>query len=191
MVRPLQYNSLFLITHPPPLDPTSLFNVYGTRSQTIYLKSRGKLCVCYLLHTMFLVVYWVSGPVRFTLVRRSACWAKWWCSWVQPYCTGSLRFMRFTQMQCRKCCFDVYKLLMNNDIDRPPASLSIYCGDENQWIILEWPKWTGPWDFIPASSILLHYSPFSQEPYPVQNHFNVYNYIQYGMAVRVTSIHHM
>ena len=22
------------------------------------------------------------------------------------------RFMRFTQMQCRKCCFDVYKLLL-------------------------------------------------------------------------------
>ena len=24
-----------------------------------------------------------------------------------------------------KCCFDVYKLLMSNDIDRPPASWSI------------------------------------------------------------------
>ena len=39
------------------------------------------------------------------------------------------------KLQCRKCCnnrFDVYKLLMSNDIDRPPASWSIYCGDENQ-----------------------------------------------------------
>ena len=43
--------------------------------------------------------------------------------------------------QCRQCCFDVYKLhvLMSNDIDRPPASWSICCGDEKQWIILEWP----------------------------------------------------
>ena len=28
--------------------------------------------------------------------------------------------------------FDAYKLLMSNDIDRPPASWSIYCGDEKQ-----------------------------------------------------------
>ena len=55
---------------------------------------------------------------------------------------STLKFTRFTQMQCRKCCnnrFDVYKLLMSNDIDHPPASWSIYCGDEKQCIILEWP----------------------------------------------------
>ena len=45
---------------------------------------------------------------------------------------GGCFYTRFTQMQCRKCCFDVYKLLMTNDIDRPPASWSIYCGDEKQ-----------------------------------------------------------
>ena len=28
---------------------------------------------------------------------------------------------------------------MSNDIDRKPASWSIYCGDEKQRIILEWP----------------------------------------------------
>ena len=42
------------------------------------------------------------------------------------------RFMMFTQVQCRKCCFDVYKLLMSNDIDCPLTSWSIYCGDEKQ-----------------------------------------------------------
>ena len=34
--------------------------------------------------------------------------------WEMP---STLKFTRFTQMQCRKCCnnrFDVYKLLMNN-----------------------------------------------------------------------------
>ena len=30
-------------------------------------------------------------------------------------------------------CFDVYKLLMSNDIDHLPASWSIYCGDELYW----------------------------------------------------------
>ena len=49
---------------------------------------------------------------------------------------GSLRCNAGTS----KCCFDVYKLLMSNDIDRPPASWSIYCGDEKQQIILEWPN---------------------------------------------------
>ena len=41
---------------------------------------------------------------------------------------------RFTQMQCRKCCFDVYKLLMSNDIDRPPPhpGASTVHGDEKQ-----------------------------------------------------------
>ena len=36
---------------------------------------------------------------------------------------STLKFTRFTQMQCRKCCnncFDVYKLLMSNDNDRLP-----------------------------------------------------------------------
>ena len=45
----------------------------------------------------------------------------------------TLKFTRFTQMHCRKCCnncFDVYKLPMSNDIDCPSASWSIYCGDE-------------------------------------------------------------
>ena len=48
----------------------------------------------------------------------------------------------------RKCCnncFYMYKCKVSyinvdcsSDIDRPPASWSIYY-DENQWIILEWP----------------------------------------------------
>ena len=46
---------------------------------------------------------------------------------------STLKFTRFTQMQCRKRCFDMYKLLMSNDIDCPPASWSIYCG------VLDWP----------------------------------------------------
>ena len=33
--------------------------------------------------------------------------------------------------ECCNNCFDVYKLLMSNDIDRLPASWSICCGDEN------------------------------------------------------------
>ena len=128
---------------------SSLFTSAGLVHK-LYLKSRGKLRVHCLLHT-FSVVYWLlPGQVQFTRVRRSACWARQWCSWVQPWCKEGagntfypLKFTRFTQMQCRTCCnncFDVYKLLMSNDIDRPPTSWSIYCGDEKQWIILEWPN---------------------------------------------------
>ena len=45
---------------------------------------------------------------------------------------GRCFYTRFSQMQYRKCCFDVYKLLMSNDIGCPPASWSIYCGDVKQ-----------------------------------------------------------
>ena len=44
---------------------------------------------------------------------------------------STMKFTRFTQMQCRKCCnncFDVYKLLMSNDNDRllhPGASSTV------------------------------------------------------------------
>ena len=40
--------------------------------------------------------------------------------------------LRFTQMQCRKCCDNIVLTCTSNDIDRLPASWSIYCGDEKQ-----------------------------------------------------------
>ena len=53
---------------------------------------------------------------------------------------STLKFTRFTQMQCRKCCnnsFDVYKLLMSNDIDCPSAPGASTVVMRN---ILEWPN---------------------------------------------------
>ena len=50
---------------------------------------------------------------------------------------STLKFTRFTQMQCRKCCFDVYKLLMSNDIDHscphPGASTVVMRNNELYW----------------------------------------------------------
>ena len=120
--------------HPLAKHPTSLFTS-AELVHKLYLKSRRKLSVHCLLHTCFQysllsfrasTVYTCStfSVLSKTMVFLSA-------TVVQGRCF----YMRFTQMQCRKCCnncFDVYKLLMSNDIDRPPASWSIYCGDEKQ-----------------------------------------------------------
>ena len=56
---------------------------------------------------------------------------------------GSLRCNAGTS----KCCFDVYKLLMSNDIDRPPASWSIYTvvTRNNELAILECEASVGHW----------------------------------------------
>ena len=79
-IRPLQYNSLFLITRLAPLETSASQTFTSTELiHKLYLKSRGKVCVCCLLHTTFLVVYWV----RFSYVRHLACWARRWCFWVQ------------------------------------------------------------------------------------------------------------
>ena len=52
---------------------------------------------------------------------------------------STLKFMHEVHSDAMQC-FDVYKLLMSNDIDRPPASWSIYCGDEKQWSGLRVPR---------------------------------------------------
>ena len=126
-VRPLQYNSLFH-HHPPASSGDICFpNIlphYSCPRNLFILKSRGKLCMHCLLHTFS------EFRGQYSLHMFDAQHA-------------TLKFTRFTQMQCRKCCnncFDVYKLLMSNDIDHPspppppppPASWSIYCGDEKQ-----------------------------------------------------------
>ena len=46
---------------------------------------------------------------------------------------STLKFTRFTQMQCRKCCFDVCKLLMSNDnecLPHPGASTVVMRNNE-------------------------------------------------------------
>jgi len=80
-----------------------------------------------------------------TFLRLISRLAVGWCwrvqenkRWKESALVRKCEFTRFTQMrmQCRKCCnnrFDVYKLLLSNDIDRPPhPSWSVYCGDEKQ-----------------------------------------------------------
>ena len=57
--KPLQYNSLFLVTCPHPLETpafqTSYFIIHICELvHKLYLKSRGKLRVYCLLHTMFI-----------------------------------------------------------------------------------------------------------------------------------------
>ena len=76
-IRPLQYNSLFLITRLAPLETSASQTFTSTELvHKLYLKSRGKLRVLFTAHN----VYWV----RFSYFRHSACWARRWCFWVQP-----------------------------------------------------------------------------------------------------------
>jgi len=127
-------------------NPTSLFTS-AELVHTLYLKSRGNLCVRCLLHTTFSVVYLIEfrgqyGLHVFDVQRAEQDSGVLECNRSARRVQEMPSTLKFTQMQCRKCCnncFDVYKLLMSNDIDHPPASWSIYCGDEKQWIILEWP----------------------------------------------------
>ena len=72
----------FIVSHHPPTSsrnirfPNILPHYSLLRNSFTNYTWRETTRVRCLLHTTFSVVYWVSGPVRFTLVRRSACWAR-------------------------------------------------------------------------------------------------------------------
>ena len=131
--RPLQYNSLFLITHLPPLETSAsqtsqlIIYVCGTRSQTI-LEVQGETTHALFTAHMLSVGSLLSfGPVRltctcstFSMLSKKIVFLSATVQCKEGDSTrSSLRCNA-----CRKCCFDVYKLLTSNrDIDRPPASI--------------------------------------------------------------------
>ena len=136
-IRSLQYNSLFLITRPPPLETSASQTSYLHYSRLrnsftikLYLKSRGRLCVCTVYCMQRLLSFGASTVYTLFDVQRAEqedgvleCNRSAKRVREMP---STLKFTRFTQMQWRKCCnncFDVYKLPMSNDIDHPGCIL--------------------------------------------------------------------
>ena len=143
LIRPLQYNSLFFITRPPPLETSGFPHIlphysHLRNSFTNYTWSLGGNypCAVYCTHVFGSLLSFGASTVytcsTFSVLSKTMDGVL--------ECNRSSRRVLLHEDQCRNNnCFDVYKLLMSNDIDRLPASWSIYCGDEKQWIILEWP----------------------------------------------------
>ena len=131
-LRPL--HSLFLITHPPPLETSTsqtsylIIHVCRTHSHTILEVWGETTCALFTAHNVFgsllrFVASMVYTCSTLSVLSKTMLFLS--ATLVQGgYGVGNafyLNFTRFTQMQCRKCCnncFDMYKLLMSNDNDR-------------------------------------------------------------------------
>ena len=118
-VRPLQYNPLFLITRPSPLETYAsqtsylIIHVCGTRSQTILEVYENYVCAVYCTHILGSLLTFGTSMVytcsAFSVLSKTMVFLS--ATVVQE----GWFYTRLTQMQCRKCCnncFYVYKLLI-------------------------------------------------------------------------------